>query len=175
MVILPSRRLVVFAAILAAGCTEEPARRQTRSGLDVGKKAPEILGRDLAGKEVRLSDYRGKVVLIDFWRPACPPCALLHKQEVYFSRTYAKRGLAIVGVFLSDALEAGRKVEEREEISWPSIADTSGAISYQWGVRGTPTVFLLDGEGVIRYLSNGYPPEGELETKIIQMLDEKPT
>ena len=63
-----ARRLLFFALlVLANGCknSEAPTRR---SGTGIGKQAPEVVGTDLEGRPLRLSDYRGKVVLVDFWR-----------------------------------------------------------------------------------------------------------
>ena len=68
----------------------------------IGKPAPEIEGKDIDGKAVRLADLKGKVVLVDFWATWCPPCVASFPTFRQLSREYKDRGFVILGVNLDD-------------------------------------------------------------------------
>jgi peroxiredoxin len=121
--------------------------------LGIGKEAPEIEGDDLDGKKMRLSDYRGKVVVLSFWGTWCGPCMAMVPDERKLVATYSADAFAMVGVN-SDSDQARLKaVVEREKITWRSFRDgfSRDAIATTWNVHSWPTVYVLDQKGIIRY------------------------
>jgi thiol-disulfide isomerase/thioredoxin len=122
--------------------------------LGVGKTAPDIEGEDLHGEQFKLSDYRGKVVLVSFWASWCGPCMELVPHERELVERYQGRPLAIVGVNADPDREELKPVLEKNRITWQSFWCGSkgplGTIPITWNVRSWPTVYLLDGTGVIR-------------------------
>lgn len=141
--------------------------------LSVGSQAPEITGSDSAGKEFKLSDYRGKVVLLDFWANWCPHCVRMYPHERELLASHADRGFAIVGVNV-DEQEVLRDVEAEKKVVWRSWWDgPAGPIVEQWRVDGYPALYLLDHQGLIRFKWNGAPDES-LDRAIEQLLAELP-
>lgn len=127
--------------------------------LQVGQIAPDIVGNDLDGVEFRLSDYRGKVVLLDFWGHWCPPCRRLYSTEQELNLKLADAPFVLLGVNSDRKLETARTAVENEGLSWRHYWNgpkgTAGPISEQWNVEGWPTFYLIDADGVIRYKEIG--------------------
>ena len=116
--------------------------------LTIGKPAPEIEGEDLNGRPMKLSDYRGKVVVLTFWWPGYTE-APEHRKLV---ERMAGKAFAFVGVYGEDDLTKGKAEVEKYGITWPSFRDKrNGPISKNWNVSGWPDIWVLDAQGVIRY------------------------
>ncbi len=116
----------------------------------VGRVAADIHGKDSKGRALRLSDYRGKVVLLDFWADWCPYCREMYPQERDLAAKYAGRPFAILGINC-DELPRLQQVEEAKQVRWPSFADGKGGpIVRQWHVAAYPTLFLIAPDGTIQ-------------------------
>ena len=120
--------------------------------MKVGEVAPSIEGTSLDGTEMKLSDFRGKVVLLVFWFRSCGPClAEVPHLEALIERHKGKP-FAVLGVNSDDDREAAREVAAKEGMTWPSIGDgDNGPIAKEWRVEAWPTMYLLDEKGAIRY------------------------
>jgi thiol-disulfide isomerase/thioredoxin len=124
------------------------------TNLRVGKLAPDIVGEDLSGEALKLSDYRGKVVLLSFWATWCGPCMAEIPHERELVEMYKDQPFAIVGVNADiDRAELERSLE-KSGISWRSFScgpeGPTGPILKAWNVSSLPTVYLIDHAGVIR-------------------------
>src|SRR5690349_7612651 len=100
-----TRRSALAVVLLAlAGCSSEHQLKRTASVKDEGKRenAPDFALKDVDGKTVHLSGYRGKVVLLDFWATWCGPCKLEIPWFMEFERKYKDRGFAVLGVSMDD-------------------------------------------------------------------------
>ena len=149
----------------------------------VGKPAPEISGRDVDGKPVRLSDFKGKVVLIDFWATWCPPCVASIPELKALDARYGPQGFEILGVNLDaqhqsmgDVAKAGPMVRDfllKSRAAWPNILVGPGAKDDPaaiYGVEEIPANFLVDRQGkIIRIELNG----PDLEKAIAEALGAK--
>ena len=130
------------------------------ANLSVGKPAPDFEGKGLDGKPLKLSDYRGKVVVVVFWASWCGPCLRQIPKERELAERLKDRPFALLGVNCDEDAEAARKVVRDERITWPNASDGSkqvgpcevdmGPIAGRYHVRGLPSVFVLDAKGVIR-------------------------
>jgi RNA polymerase sigma factor (sigma-70 family) len=119
--------------------------------LAVGKTAPEIEGEDVDGKRLKLSDYRGKVVVLSFWATWCGPCMAMVPHEKELVDRLKDRPFALLGVNADEDRGQVKKTIEAKGITWRSWWDgTGGAIATRWSVRSWPTVYVLDPRGVIR-------------------------
>jgi peroxiredoxin len=119
--------------------------------LGIGCVAPDIEGVDCDGEAFKLSDYRGQVVVLDFWADWCPHCVNMYPVERELVETYEGRPFAIVGVNGDDARRM-QQLRDRGTVTWRSFDDGNfGPIAQQYHITGIPSVFVLDAEGVIRF------------------------
>ncbi|MDG3004862.1 peroxiredoxin family protein [Paludisphaera mucosa] len=123
--------------------------------LAVGKVAPEIVGEDHEGRTFRLSDFRGKVVLLTFSGNWCGPCVAYYPQERALIERLKSGAFAAVSVNTDQKVETLREAVARRDVTWRCWWDgpdgTSGPITTRWGVSSFPSAFVLDEAGVIRF------------------------
>ncbi len=161
--------LSVFAFLLIPlpGCKDRGKSPQTAAGETALPIAPEWRLKDLAGAEVTLSQFKGKVVIVDFWATWCPPCRAEMPFYVNLYKKLADRGLVIVGISL-DAQGPGvvRKFVESMGITYPIVmGDEEVTAAYK--VELMPTTFVVDREGRIRHSKIGaVSNEAEFEKRI---------
>lgn len=122
-------------------------------GLWKGKKAPEFSAKDADGKSYTLADLmKGKkYLLIDFWASWCAPCRKSIPEMKEFSKKYAGKGLAVVSISCDSKAAAWKKALAEEQMPWVNLWDEKGEIGDLYGVDGIPSVFLLDGDGVVLF------------------------
>jgi peroxiredoxin len=121
--------------------------------LGIGKTAPDIEGEDLDGQRFKLSDYRGKVVVLTFCGHWCGPCRAMNPHLQRMVERLAAEPFALLEVNSDDDPEAVRRTMRKEKRTWRCWFDggRQGPIARRWDVGHRPTVFVLDGTGVIRY------------------------
>jgi peroxiredoxin len=133
--------------------------RHVVSNLTVGKVAPDIAGQDLDGSPMRLSDYRGKVVLLAFSGEWCGICRSEYPYERLLLELYRNWPFAIVGVNSDSSPDVARQAYAAQGLvfrSWydgDPNGDPKGPIATEWNVSGWPTTYLLDEKGVIRFIN----------------------
>ena len=138
---------------LARNQREETAKQPLLpQQLAVGKEVPEIVGEDISGKSLKLSEFRGKVVVIDFWGFWCSACV----RDIPHLRGLHDRLKAHPFVLLGVNSDAVRKDLlprlSKEKIAWRSWWDGSGGpIARRWGTRAWPTTYVIDQKGIIRF------------------------
>jgi len=132
-------------------------RRMIRD-LSVGKVAPMITGSDLDGKPFSLADYRGKVVVLMFSADWCAICRAQAPYERFLLDRYANWPFAILGVETGSSREATRQARATDPVTsrawWdaPRASDPHGPIAGAWNVVGWPATYVIDGDGVIRFV-----------------------
>lgn len=138
--------------------------------LTVGGVAPEIVGEDIAGKPMKLSDYKGKVVLLDFWGDWCVACRML----LPFNRALVKemegRPFELLGVNSDTDRIYARKVELTQKISWRSFwngGSRFGEISTKWAVEKWPVLYVIDANGIVQMRSAG----GHNKEEILKLIE----
>ena len=136
------------------GTLADAAKAELRSltVIAIGNEAPEISGTDIDGKQLKLSDYRGKVVLLKFWGLWCPPCRSMLPIEQAFVARFKDKPFAMLAVNTDrENLEELKKRFAAEKITWPNWRDSGGGpICRAWKIRAFPSTFLIDHNGVIR-------------------------
>ncbi len=121
--------------------------------LALGKAAPDIEGEDLDDKHFHLNEYRGKVVVLIFCGHWCGPCRQMNPQKQQLVERYAGKPFALVEVNSDEDRETVKRIMRKEKLTWRCWFDggREGPIARRWGISGWPRIFLLDGNGVIRY------------------------
>lgn len=151
---------------------ENPAAGQG-GRIAVGAMAPEIAQNDLDGKTRKLSDLKGKVVLLDFWASWCGPCRKENPFVVAMYKKYNKKGFEVFSVSLDNAQDRWAQAIQQDGLLWPNhVSDLKGWRSQpaaDYGVTSIPFPVLLDKEGKIVALGSDCRGEG-LEMQIKQLL-----
>ncbi|MGZ6296267.1 MAG: TlpA family protein disulfide reductase [Candidatus Limnocylindrales bacterium] len=136
----------------------------------VGKPAPAFELLDDQGRIVRLADYAGRPVIVNFWASWCGPC----REEFPLLRgaraAHAADGLEILGVVFKDTPASARAFMGAEDAGWPMLLDPDGRAAAAYGVLGVPQSFYIDGAGVVREVSFGPPPSGSLDALLAHIL-----
>ncbi len=141
---------VVMVAFLVVLATRKSAESVAAESPLLGRPAPEVIGTGLDGRTVRLSEFRGRYVLLNFFASWCVPCAREHDDLLTFQSLHAGAGDATVLAVLFDdqAADAKRFFAERGG-DWPVITDAQGKVSLDFGVRGPPESFLISPDGIV--------------------------
>ena len=138
--------------LILVGCT------QTKAGEDVsdvpvkpkvGFRAPDFTLTDLNGNKVKLSDFKGKVVFLNFWATWCPPCRaeMPHIQEIH-----EKKGnkVKILAVNVKESSEQVKKFIEKNGYTFTVLKDKTGEIANSYLVRGIPKTLVINKKGIIK-------------------------
>lgn len=157
------RRIVVVLLLLVA-------LPSTGSGQEV-RKAPSLVLKDLQGRTVRLSDYKGKVVLINFWATWCPPCRAEIPDLVKIQREYKDQGLRVIGItYPPEKLEEVRRFIREFRLNYPVALGTKETKALFDQGETLPITVVIDREGNIRELIEGILLPEEFEQKIKPLL-----
>lgn len=141
--------------------------------VEVGQPVPDFAIRDVNGGVVRLSDFRGKILVLNFWATWCPPCrAEMPDFQEVFEQREAAGDFAILAVdkLVEDTEDAVRGFVEEFGLTFPVGFDETDEIFQRYGVRGLPSTFFIDREGILRQKSLG-PIFGDLLTDGIALAD----
>jgi len=128
----------------------DSAPEESEPKVALGSYAPDFALSNLQGESVTLSEYRGQTVLLNFWASWCAPC----REEIPLLEatyeTYGQSGLVVLSVNMGeDERRVGAFVEDLD-ISFPVFVDEDTVIGAQYRVRGAPTTYFIDGDGIIR-------------------------
>jgi peroxiredoxin len=135
----------------------------------VGDTAPVFQTVDLAGRAVSLHDYRGRVVVLNFWATWCPPCRVEMPELDAYQAEMGDR-IAILGVDMGEPPGAIAPFVRQYGLRFPILLDESGAIAASYGVTGLPTSLILDRSGVVRERVTGAMTRDTLARRVERLL-----
>ena len=127
------------------------------SGL-TGQTAPDFALKSSSGENLRLSEYRGDVVMVNFWATWCGPC----RQEMpildeLYAR-YQRVGFSLLGVNIDDNSSKAMNMVNELGVTFPVLFDSRKEVSELYDVDAMPVTLLIDREGTVRYVHQGYKP-----------------
>ena len=167
------RLLLALAACAGLACSLPAVFAAASEGaaLPVLREAPAWTLKDIDGKPVRSSDFKGKVVVIDFWATWCPPCREEIPGYIEMTKKHGKDGLVIIGISLDQAGPwVVRPFIAKSGINYPIVMGDDATVAAFGGVEGIPTTFLIDRDGMIRDKKVGMMAAAEYEKKILAIL-----
>lgn len=138
----------------------------------IGSMAPGFTLKGDNGKNLKLAEYRGQVVMINFWATWCSPC----RQEIpHLNRLherYRKTGFALLGINIDDQPRVAREMMQKLSVAFPVLFDTDKRVSRLYDVGAMPSSLLIDRDGRIRYIHLGYRAGYEIQydTQIRELL-----
>lgn len=136
--------------------------------------APDFTLKNSEGENLKLSEYRGDVVMINFWASWCAPCRqeMPLLDELY--QRYHKVGFTLMGVNVEEDTSKARKLLEELPVGFPILFDNSNKVSQLYKVSAMPSTVLIDRDGRLRHVHKGYLPgfEREYEAQIKALLRE---
>ena len=136
----------------------------------VGKPAPAFALRSLTdGTTVSLDQYKGKVVVLNFWSSWCIPCKEENPALTDVWERYRGTDVVLLGIVFQDPVDAARNYTTRLGNTWPSGVDDNGQVAISYGVYGPPETFFIDPDGIIAGRHFG-PIDGPTLTKGIETL-----
>jgi len=147
------------SAVLALGaalCLALPA-----FGASSGKPAPQFELPSNSGKEVSLAQYRGDVVMINFWASWCAPCRQEMPLLESMYRQYGKRGFVLLGVNVEPDSNAANNWLKQTPVTFPVLYDRDSKVSQLYEVSGMPTTIMIDRKGNVRMIHVSYKPGDE--------------
>lgn len=141
------------------------------------KAAPDIAVSDARGMTVRLTDLKGKVVLVDFWASWCVPCKTSVPALDSLYREFGSRGLQVLPVNVDEKRANADAFLAGHPVTMPVFFDPKGASADAFRVQGMPSSFLVDRDGAIRFTHMGYTSaiEASYRQEIAQLLSEHTT
>jgi cytochrome c biogenesis protein CcmG, thiol:disulfide interchange protein DsbE len=132
--------------------------------------APDFTLPQLSGQDLRLSSYRGRVVLLDFWASWCEPCRLETPHLIELQQKYGDRGLQIIGISMDDSPEPARAFYQQFHINYPVVMGTAKTGELYGGVLGLPIAFLINRDGRIDNKHIGVTDPAIFEKEIKSLL-----
>jgi peroxiredoxin len=141
------RRLL--AGLLALGCVASAAAQNLKPWR--GGQTPQLEAPDTEGTSHRLAQYRGKVVLVNFWATWCAPCREEMPSIERLRQAMAGRPFAVLAVNVGESARVARDFATKVPVGFPLLLDRDTSIAKKWGAKLLPATFIIAPDGAIRY------------------------
>jgi thiol-disulfide isomerase/thioredoxin len=138
--------------------------------LKAGQRAPNVTLLDLQGSQVRISDFKGKPLVINFWATWCPPCRAEIPELDAVYREYRDKGLEVLGIDYGEDAETVRAFMKGMDVSYRVVVDPGSEAADRYRVAALPTSFFVDAEGVIQAVHLGGMDRKALQEKLDKIL-----
>lgn len=166
----PARAILLFFLIISLsffGCEKKADTKEV--------EAPDFTLEDLTGKNISLSQYKGSVVVLDFWATWCPPCRMSIPELVELQENYRDKGLVVLGISVDSADTENSYISafsEKFKINYPVLRVDEKTTRRYFGNSdfSIPTMFIIDREGMVVDMHSGYSP-GALEKSLKQIFE----
>ena len=163
-------KIHIVLAMLIIGCLFLESEQRLAYSLDDAQLAPDFVLTDIYGNTLRLSDFKGKVVLIDFWATWCPFCRESIPMLKSLYEEYKDKGFVVVGIALEyDGGRTLRRFAKQKNIAYP-LAVGKESLATEYSAYGVPTRFLINRQGEIVEKFIGFREKEVLESAIQELL-----
>jgi peroxiredoxin len=137
----------------------------------VGQPAPEIEGTDLDGKPMKLSDFKGKVVYLDFWGEWCPWCQRMYDYQNRLVARMRDRDFVLLGVNSDGNLQMAQTAVKSHKLAWRSWFDgQNGGIASRYGITAFPTTYLIGKDGLVKKKHEGFAQAAEMDKEVDEVM-----
>ena len=144
--------IAAFFAVMLSSCIYGPPPETV---VNIGQPAPSFKLPDLDGREISLEEYKGKIILLDFWATWCSPCRMTMPVIEKLSREYSD-DMTVLAVNLRESREVIGKYAFEQAISAQILLDVEGKVSSTYGANAIPMQFIIDRSGIVRHIQTGY-------------------
>lgn len=155
--------IAIFLLMIGIRCSSPS--REMGTTVKIGQEAPPFKLQDLAGREVSLKDYRGKIVVLDFWATWCGPCQWTQKMLEDLQKEYP-REMSLLAINQEESDDVVRDYVQKQGLGAVVLLDKNGSIGRQYDAYNMiPKHFLIDRKGIVRYIKTGHDPQMNSQIK----------
>ena len=142
--------VTVSVIVLSLKLNDSSFEFSNQVAIESGTPAPDFTFPGLDGKKVSLSDYKGKVVLVNIWATWCPPCVEEMPSMEKLYRKFKGQNFEILAVSIDEpGLKAVAPFMKKSQLTFPALIDTKGTIKSVYGITGVPESFIIDQQGIL--------------------------
>ena len=163
--------VLIGTALLISGCAH---RSSETPSVEIGRPAPAFKLPDLKGQEISLDQYKGKVVMLDFWATWCGPCRMTMPLLEKLQKEYPNN-MVLLAINLEESRDTVRDYIRQQGLNSHVLLDEKGSLGEVYGTEAIPMQVLIDKEGIVRDIKTGFSPTmaGQLRAEI-ERLDKMP-
>ena len=144
--------LLIVSAMVVSGCIRRSSQNET---LEIGRPAPAFKLPDLSGRQVSLDQFKGKVVLLDFWATWCGPCRITMPMIEDLQKEY-RDTLVLLAINLQESRDEVQDYVRQQKLHSTVLLDEQGAIGSAYGAEAIPMQVLIDKTGIVRNVMTGF-------------------
>jgi thiol-disulfide isomerase/thioredoxin len=144
--------LLILSALMLSTCTRPPS-----APLQIGSPAPKFTLPDLNGREVSLDQFKGKIVMLDFWATWCGPCRMTMPLLENLEKEY-RDSMILLAINLQEPRNAVREYVQKQNINSQVLLDEKGSVGEMYGTDSIPMQVLIDKQGIVRHIQIGFSP-----------------
>jgi peroxiredoxin len=173
---MSSKRIVIWGVVALCLIGLYVASRRSASRpkpTASGNLAPDFIVTDLDGRKLTLSDYKGKVVLLDFWATWCTPCREEIPHFVEMQNKYGPQGFQVIGISMDDDAKPVREFYQQFELNYPVAVGDDKLADKFGGVFGLPINFVIDREGRIQFRHPGATDVAVFDQEVNDLLRQR--
>lgn len=156
--------------LFACNSQKEEIANDSSQGAEAEFKSPDFSLKDVTGNSFALSDYTGKVKIINFWATWCPPCRMEIPDFQSLYEKYSGGDFVMIGISLDDNSEIVKKFIDQYKVTYPIVMGNEEVANSYGGIRGIPTTFVVDKEGKVYKKYIGYTEGRVFEQDIAALL-----